>query len=68
MRVAVQTEPLFIASQPRPLFQFRYAQAGHDYAVMPDNQHFICIKESEQETTATQVNVILNWNAELKEN
>jgi eukaryotic-like serine/threonine-protein kinase len=67
MSVAIQTEPSLITSKPRPLFQFRYAQAGHDYAVMPDNQHFICIKESEHETSATQVNVILNWNAELKE-
>jgi Tol biopolymer transport system component len=67
MDVAIQTEPSLVASKPRPLFPFRYAQAGHDYALLPDNQHFICIKESERETGATQINVILNWNAELKE-
>jgi eukaryotic-like serine/threonine-protein kinase len=67
MGVAIQTEPSLIAAKPRPLFQFRYAQAGHDYAVLPDGQHFICIRESERETTATQVNVIVNWDAELKQ-
>ena len=66
MSVTVQTEPAFLPAPPRPLFKFRYAQAGHDFAVTPDGQHFICIKESERDTGPTQLNVILNWTAELK--
>jgi len=38
--------------------RFRYEQGGHDYAVMPDGQHFICIKESKREGSATQMNVV----------
>ena len=38
--------------------RFRYEQGGHDYAVMPDGQHFICIKESKREGCATQMNVV----------
>ena len=66
MTVPVQTEGAFTAGSPRPLFRFRYEQGGHDYAVMPDGQHFICIKESERESSATQMNVVLNWSAELQ--
>src|SRR5437867_4996196 len=66
MTVPVQAEGAFTAGSPRPLFRFRYEQGGHDYAVMPDGQHFICIKESERESSATQMNVVLNWNAELQ--
>ena len=66
MSVTVAPGTQFSASSPRPLFRFTYLQGGHDYAVMPDGQHFICIKESEHDTSATQVNVVLNWTAELK--
>jgi Tol biopolymer transport system component len=66
MSAVIQTEPVFSAGTPQPLFTFRYEQAGHDYAVMPDGRHFICIKRLERETGASQVNVILNWAAELK--
>ena len=66
MSVPIQTEPTFTAGTARPLFPFHCAQAGHDYAVMSDGQHFICIMEPELEASATQVNVVLNWATELK--
>ena len=66
MSVAVTPGPEFSPSSPKPLFRFAYLQGGHDYAVMPDGQHFICIKESEHDTSVTQVNMVLNWAAELK--
>jgi Tol biopolymer transport system component len=66
MSVGIRTEPSFTVGQQQQLFQFHYQQAGHDYAVMPDGQHFICIRESEREASTAQVNVILNWTAELK--
>ena len=65
MAAAVQTQGGFRANAPRPLFPFRCDQAGHDYAVMPDAQHFICIQEREEESGAHQVNVVLNWATEL---
>jgi Tol biopolymer transport system component len=64
--VAVETEGEFRSSAPRILFPFHCEQAGHDYAVMPDGEHFLCIHESEAATRATQLNVVLNWNRELE--
>jgi eukaryotic-like serine/threonine-protein kinase len=55
----------FVTGSPRPLFRFRYAEAGHDYVPARDAQHFFCIKQPESETSATQVNVVLNWAKEL---
>jgi eukaryotic-like serine/threonine-protein kinase len=63
MSVAIQTQPSFTAGSPKQLFPFRYAQAGHDYAVTPDGQHFICIKEPQ--AGPTEVAVVLNWASEL---
>ncbi len=65
MSVTVSAGSEFTASPPRLLFSFSYIQSGHDYGVMPDGQHFICIKEPESETKAMQVNVVLNWASEL---
>ncbi len=36
------------------------------YDVTPDGQYFILIKESEKESAATQLNVVLNWFEELR--
>ena len=63
MSVPIQTKPSFAAGQPKELLPFLCAQAGHDYAVMPDGQHFICIKESE--AGPTEIKLILNWTSEL---
>ena len=56
----------FTFSAARSLFRFSYAQAGHDYEVVGNGQKFIVIKVPENETKATQVNVVLNWASELK--
>jgi hypothetical protein len=37
-----------------------------NYDVSPDGQRFLMIKPSEQESAATQVNVVLNWSDELR--
>jgi eukaryotic-like serine/threonine-protein kinase len=66
MSVTVSPSGEFTASPPRPLFPFSCVQSGHDYGVMPDGQHFICIKEPESETKAMQANVVLNWASELE--
>jgi serine/threonine-protein kinase len=66
MSAPVQQGATFASGTPRPLFPFRYLQGGHDYAVMPDGQHFICIKRPELEAGSIHANVIVNWAAELK--
>jgi eukaryotic-like serine/threonine-protein kinase len=63
--VAVSPGTDFVASSPRPLFQFPCVSAGHDYAPTSDAQRFICIKQPDNELTANQVNVVLNWAKEL---
>ena len=37
-----------------------------NYDVTPDGQRFLMLKRSEQEQTATHINVVLNWLEELK--
>jgi hypothetical protein len=63
--VTVSADNDFVASSPRLLFPFPCVSSGHDYAPTPDAQHFICIKQPESESTANQVNVVLNWANEL---
>jgi serine/threonine-protein kinase len=66
MAAPVETKPAFKAGTPRVLFEKPYWQAGHDYDVTPDGQHFIMIKRSEQQEAPVQVNVVVNWFEELK--
>ena len=66
MSVAVSSGEEFTAGPPKPLFRFTCNQAGHDYALTPDGLRFLCIKPPENEATATQVNVVLNWATELQ--
>jgi serine/threonine-protein kinase len=66
MSAPIQQGPNFAAGTPRALFPFRYLQGGHDYAVMSDGRHFICIKRPDIEAGSVSANVIVNWAAELK--
>ncbi len=70
MAAVVETKPTFAAARPKPLFEGHYEtgifsfQANYD--VSPDGQRFLMIKPSEQESAATQLNVVLNWSEELR--
>ncbi len=69
MVVSVQTEPTFkLLAAPRNLFQGFYYSGSFDWAsnydVNPDGQRFVMVKQAE--TSATQINVVLNWFEELK--
>ena len=71
MAVQVETQPSFAASKPAILFEKEYAASqfpstGIAYDVSPDGQRFLMIKELEQSSAATQINVVLNWFEELK--
>ena len=70
MVTAVETNPVFAASKPKLLFEAHYETYflpfERDYDVSPDGQRFLMIKASEQESAATQLNVVLNWSDELR--
>lgn len=71
MVVEYQTEPTFSTGKPRLLFEGKYspgAQTGAFYSVSPDGQRFLMMKPPEQQQTSlTQINVVLNWFEELKQ-
>ena len=68
MAVEITTEPTFTNGTPQLLFDGEYLRYGPRavYDVTPDGQRFLMIKESEEETTVTHLNVALNWFDELK--
>ncbi len=65
MAVSIQTEPTFKAGTPRLLFEGAYGgldrRGGYD---VDSEGRFLMMKEEEQ--TADQINVVLNWFEELK--
>jgi hypothetical protein len=71
MAVDIATQPSFAAGKPRKLFEGRYGDSPNpvtaNYDVSPDGQRFLITKESEQSSSATQINVVLNWFEELKQ-
>jgi Tol biopolymer transport system component len=68
MAVSIQTEPTFRAGRPEALFEGSYRStpvpAGLQYYdISPDGQRFLMIKSDQ---APAQINVILNWDEELK--
>jgi Tol biopolymer transport system component len=66
MSIALTTQPTLVAGKPRMVFEGGY-EPGGGYDVSPDGQRFLMIKAGEQATSATQINVVLNWFEELKQ-
>jgi hypothetical protein len=69
MSVEITSEPNFAMGNPRVLFERPYVLAMvpiSNYDVSPDGRRFLMVKGDEQSTTATQINVGLNWFEELK--
>jgi Tol biopolymer transport system component len=66
----VETRPAFAASKPKLLFEGHYETGifafDTNYDVSPDGQNFLMVKAGEQESAATQLNVVLNWSDELR--
>jgi Tol biopolymer transport system component len=71
MVVDIATQPGFAAGRPRKLFEGRYGDTPipgtNQYDVSADGQRFLMTKEIEQSSSATQINVVLNWFEELKQ-
>jgi eukaryotic-like serine/threonine-protein kinase len=69
MTVPVQTASVFSHGNPEVLFDGRYflASTNRTYAVAPDGQRFLMVKEGDTSTdTSAQVVVVENWIEELK--
>ena len=71
MAVETTTQPSFSAGKPRMLFEGPYFTTVFPtmtaaYDVSADGQRFLMVKETEQATSPTQINVVLNWFEELK--
>jgi Tol biopolymer transport system component len=69
MAVDVTTQPTFSAGKPTTLFERQYRSTNASlptYDVASDGQRFLMVKQGEQGTSATQINVVLNWFEELK--
>ena len=69
MAVPVETEPNFMPGNPELLFNlgaYSYS-AGRNYAVAPDGERFLMIKQSgSDETSSTEFILVQNWFEELK--
>jgi hypothetical protein len=67
----VATQPGFVVGKPHMLFEGQYVtndwpQVSTVYDVSADGQRFLMVKPTEQASSATQINVVLNWFEELK--
>jgi Tol biopolymer transport system component len=70
MVVPITLQPTFHPSKPEVLFEKPYFNAPaypRGYDVTPDGRRFLMIKENEQVSAATVINVVLNWYEELKQ-
>jgi serine/threonine-protein kinase len=70
MATAVEAKPTFSAAKPRLLFEGHFEayinSFDPNYDVSSDGRRFLMVKASEQESAATQLNVVLNWSDELR--
>ena len=64
MAVEIATQPSFSAGTPSMLFEISATSGQYD--VSSDGQRFLMVQQNEQATSATQINVVLNWFEELK--
>jgi Tol biopolymer transport system component/predicted Ser/Thr protein kinase len=72
MAVDVATQGTFSAGKPKVLFEGPYVPTPRsfpDYDVSPDGQRLLMLKAGEQaQAGPEQINVVLNWFEELKQN
>ena len=71
MAVAVTLRPEFSVASPRALFEGNYFELGRrdspaNYDVTSNGQRFVMIRNAEKQTAPTQLNVVLEWFAEVK--
>ena len=67
MVAAVRPGAGFDAEAPRVLFEAFFLNVpGLSHDVAPDGQRQIMIQANEQEAAPRQLNVVLNWSAEVR--
>ena len=68
MAVGVTLEPVFRASAPRLLFRGDYERPAvrAAYDVLADGAHFVMLESSAQSSSTRRVNIVVNWQEELK--
>jgi dipeptidyl aminopeptidase/acylaminoacyl peptidase len=72
MSAEMTTRPRFSAGKPKVLFAGQYQPSQSpvpiaNYDVSPDGQRFLMLKPGGQDQAATQINVVLNWLEDLKQ-
>jgi eukaryotic-like serine/threonine-protein kinase len=72
MALDMTTQPTFSAGKPKMLFERKYFTSdfplvGTAYDLAADGQRFLMVKDTEQASALTQINVVLNWFEELKQ-
>jgi serine/threonine-protein kinase len=69
MAVPVETDPAFTLGNPELLFDlgaYTY-DFGRNYAITPDGERFLMIKEAGSDATSSELILVLNWFEELKQ-
>jgi serine/threonine-protein kinase len=69
MAVEIQTSPTFAAAAPRMLFEGRYVRSPNSvasYDVSADDRRFLRVQPMHPDPPTNQIQVTLNWFAELK--
>ena len=69
MAADVSTQPTFQVATSRLLFQGPYegtTSISPDYDVSADDQRFLMVQRSEQQSPLAHFSVVLNWFEELK--
>ena len=68
MKVSVNTGPQFSADAPKEVFSAKdyYIETGHFYALEPGTNNFIMLKEKDSKYSQNSLNIIPNWNEEVK--
>jgi eukaryotic-like serine/threonine-protein kinase len=71
MAVEITLKPSFSPGTPKVLFEGQYQSlpgiSTPNYDVSSDGQRFLMLKADQQDTSARQINVVLNWFEELKQ-
>jgi serine/threonine protein kinase/WD40 repeat protein len=68
MVVSISTEPEFVASTPKVLFEGPYGQVGGlSYDAAPDGQKFLVLLPEYDDSKVRELHVVTNWFEELKE-
>ena len=66
MAVTVGTDPTFSAELPTKLFELDPGYSGWGWDIAPNGERFLMIRDAEERTPPTRINVVLNWFEELK--